>query len=164
MWNSSIGKTSPNDSAPTWRGRPHDTPKRGPATTGPAWSTLRRKLQGYWNYYCVIGNSEQTGTYAHLEQLPFRCPPVRRGQAKYSGDSTNGCCRSFCRALIGMGVENLRNPTPPNPLANGLDDRPNNREDRGKGRWRSLKSFPTIRRASRVKASHRPVSNHCVSE
>jgi hypothetical protein len=65
MWNSSIGKTRPNDSAPTWRGRPHDTPKRGTATTGPAWSTLRRNLQGYWNYYCVIGNSEQTGTYAH---------------------------------------------------------------------------------------------------
>ena len=28
-------------------------------------ATLRRKLQGYWNYYCVIGNSEKTGTYAH---------------------------------------------------------------------------------------------------
>jgi RNA-directed DNA polymerase len=28
-------------------------------------ATLRRKLQGYWNYYCVIGNSERTGAYAH---------------------------------------------------------------------------------------------------
>ena len=28
-------------------------------------ATLRRKLQGYWNYYCVIGNSEKTATYAH---------------------------------------------------------------------------------------------------
>ena len=28
-------------------------------------ATLGRKLQGYWNYYCVIGNSEKTGTYAH---------------------------------------------------------------------------------------------------
>jgi group II intron reverse transcriptase/maturase len=29
-------------------------------------TTLRRKLQGYWNYYCVIGNSERTGAYAHV--------------------------------------------------------------------------------------------------
>jgi group II intron reverse transcriptase/maturase len=28
--------------------------------------TLRRMLQGYWNYYCVIGNSERTGAYAHV--------------------------------------------------------------------------------------------------
>jgi hypothetical protein len=34
---------------------------------------LRRKLQGYWNYYCVIGNSEKTGTYAyHVRGLVFK--------------------------------------------------------------------------------------------
>ncbi len=27
--------------------------------------TLRRKLQGYWNYYGVIGNSERLTRYAH---------------------------------------------------------------------------------------------------
>ncbi len=27
-------------------------------------ATLKRKLQGHWNYYGVIGNSEQTGNYA----------------------------------------------------------------------------------------------------
>ena len=36
-------------------------------------ATLRRKLQGYWNYYCVIGNSEKTGTYAyHVRGLVFK--------------------------------------------------------------------------------------------
>ncbi len=36
-------------------------------------ATLRRKLQGYWNYYCVIGNSEKTGTYAyHVRGLIFK--------------------------------------------------------------------------------------------
>ncbi len=36
-------------------------------------ATLRRKLQGYWNYYCVIGNSEKTGTYAyHARGLIFK--------------------------------------------------------------------------------------------
>jgi hypothetical protein len=36
-------------------------------------ATLGRKLQGYWNYYCVIGNSEKTGTYAyHARGLVFK--------------------------------------------------------------------------------------------
>ena len=28
-------------------------------------ATLRRKLQGYWNYYGVIGNPERLTPYAH---------------------------------------------------------------------------------------------------
>ena len=29
-------------------------------------ATLKPKLQGYWNYYCVIGNSERTSAYSYV--------------------------------------------------------------------------------------------------
>jgi RNA-directed DNA polymerase len=48
-------------------------------------ATLRRKLQGYWNYYCVIGNSEQTGAYAHeVRQLIYKWLNRRSQRTSYS--------------------------------------------------------------------------------
>jgi hypothetical protein len=45
-------------------------------------ATLKRKLQGYWNYYCVIGNSEQTWKYARIAKALVYKWPNRRSQRK----------------------------------------------------------------------------------
>jgi len=45
-------------------------------------ATLKRKLQGYWNYYGVIGNSEQTWNYAWFAKRLVYKWLNRRGQRK----------------------------------------------------------------------------------
>jgi len=45
-------------------------------------ATLKRKLQGYWNYYGVIGNSEQTWNYAWFAKMLVYKWLNRRSQRK----------------------------------------------------------------------------------
>ena len=45
-------------------------------------ATLKRKLQGYWNYYGVIGNSEQTWNYAWFAKILVYKWLNRRSQRK----------------------------------------------------------------------------------
>ena len=63
--------------------------------------TLRRKLQGHWNYYGVIGNSDQTGSFAHhARRLMFKWLN-RRSQRK-----------SFTWATFEPAWERWRIPAP----------------------------------------------------
>ena len=45
-------------------------------------ATLKRKLQGYWNYYGVIGNSEQTSSFAYYAKRLVYKWLNRRSQRK----------------------------------------------------------------------------------
>jgi len=58
------------------------------STTPPArriWRTLGRKLQGYWNYYGVIGNSERLPHYGHeVKGLVFKWLNRRSQRKSYT--------------------------------------------------------------------------------
>jgi group II intron reverse transcriptase/maturase len=51
-------------------------------------ATLKRKLQGYWNYYCVIGNSERTSAYSYeVVQLVYKWLNRRSQRKSFTAES-----------------------------------------------------------------------------
>ena len=64
-------------------------------------TTFRRKLQGHWNYYGVIGNSQQTSRFAHYAKGLFYKWLNRRSQRK-----------SFTWASFEVAWERWQIPTP----------------------------------------------------
>ena len=48
-------------------------------------SSLRRRLRGYWNYYCVIANSKMTGRYLQaIQELMFKWLSRRSQRKSYT--------------------------------------------------------------------------------
>jgi hypothetical protein len=77
-------------------------------------ATLKRKLQGYWNYYCVIGNLGKTGIYSfHVKRLVFKWLNRRRASAKAS--------RWNPSRPPGSAGKSLRHASPRSRRPNSLD-------------------------------------------
>jgi hypothetical protein len=77
--------------------------------------TLRRKFQGHWNYYGVIGNSHSLSTYHHRAcRIVFKWLNRRSQKTSYTWDAFN---RRGARSNPRLYLDNLRNGRNQRPSA-----------------------------------------------
>ena len=66
-------------------------------------STLKRKLLGHWNYYGIIGNSDQTSSFAWFAKKLVHKWLNRRSQRKLHRHVLRGCVGALANAGATVG-------------------------------------------------------------